>query len=222
MTLAASVLLVLVACSTDNPTTTGPTTSGTDGTGSLGTVTELPAPPTAEPSDGGVESRTTYPFGVPSSAVTINHPAPAPNLPRLVAVYVGDHPEGDPAFQRVSFYFRGGFPTYRFQFVPTIVQDATGDPIPLDAAYALSVVFVGAQAHDDDGDSTVAESPSRPIGFSALRDLAAAGDFEGQVSYGIGVIEAGDSPAAIRVGELERPDNAGGSFFVVYFDVRAG
>jgi hypothetical protein len=85
--------------------------------------------------------------------------------------------------------------------------------------YYLSVVFVGAQAHDDAGDSTVAETPGRPVGFSGLRDYASAGDYEGYVSYGLGLAGASGQPA-IRAGELKRPDDAGGFFFVIHFDVR--
>jgi hypothetical protein len=187
-----------------------------------GTVTGLPTPPTSEPPGDGEEYRVTYPFGVPTSTVTVSNPAAAPDLPRLVAVYAADHPEGSPAYQRVSFYFRGAFPSYRFGYVPTIVQDATGDPVSLDGGYFLSLVFDGAQAHDDTGNSTVARTPARPLDYSALLDLAPAGDFEGQVSYGLGVAEAGDSAPAVRLGELKRPDGSGGYFFVVHVDVRAG
>jgi hypothetical protein len=140
----------------------------------------------------------------------------------LVGVYVGDHPEGDPAYQRISFYFRGDFPSYRFGYVPAITEDATGDPVALDGSYFLNVVFDGAQAHDDtSGASTVVETPDRPVGMSRLEDYADAGDFEGYVTYGIGVAAAGGHEPGIRVGELKRPDGAGDFFYVVYVDVRA-
>jgi hypothetical protein len=216
---AAAALLALTACSPGAQPPSGPSPSGTDGTPSLGTVS-LPPPPSSEPPDDGLDYRVTYPFGVPTSTVTITNPDSAPNLPRLVGVYTGDHPEGDPAYQRVSFYFRGGFPSYRFEYVPGIVQDATGDPVPLDGSHFLSVVFVGAQAHDDSGNSTVVAAPGRPVGLSRLRDVAPAGDFEGQLSYGLGFASGSGGQPPIRAGELRRPDGAGGFFSVVHVDVR--
>jgi hypothetical protein len=95
--------------------------------------------------------------------------------------------------------------------------------VKLDGAYFLNVVFTGALAHDDTtGKSTVVKTPARPVGMSALLDYATAGDFEGYVTYGVGVAEAGDSAPAIRSGELKRSDGAGGFFYVVHFDVRVG
>ena len=137
---AAATLLVVAGCSPDAAPPSGPTTSGSNGSGSLGTVTELPPPPTSEPPGDGEEYRVTYPFGLPSSTVEVTNPDTAPDLPRLVAVYAADHPEGSPAYQRVSFYFRGAFPSYRFGYVPTIVQDGSGEPVALDGGYFLSVV----------------------------------------------------------------------------------
>src|SRR5262245_27007818 len=73
------------------PTTTATTTIGVD-------PGSAPPPPTSEPPGDGVEYRVTYPFAVPSSPVTMSQPwtppiadPPAPPLPYLVGVYVGNH-----------------------------------------------------------------------------------------------------------------------------------
>jgi hypothetical protein len=219
-----AALVTLVGCTSGGVPTPGTSSSAPGGasptpggTGTIGTA----APPTAEPSGDGVEYQVTYQFAVPNSEVSITNPSTAPNLPRLVAVYAADHPEGNPTYQRISFYFRGAFPSYRFHYVSGIVQDGSGEPVALAGTYFLSVVFDGAQAHDDGAASTVAESPTRPVNLSGLRDYAPAGDFEGQVSYGLGVNGSGGNPA-IRSGELKRPDGAGDFFYVVHFDVRTG
>ncbi len=173
----------------------------------------------------------SYPFGVPSSPVTVSQSVtppifapPAPALPYLVGVYVGNHPEGSPAYQRISFYFRGAFPSYRFSYVPTVVQDGSGNPISLLGNSFLSIVFNPAQAHDNAGASTIAETPTNPIGFTNLKSYAFAGDYEGYVSYGLGIQVApgSDQVLKIRAGELKRPDSAGGFFYVVHFDVQTG
>jgi hypothetical protein len=185
----------------------------------------------SEPPGDGIEYHVSYGFAVPSPAVTINHPItppiaapPAPPLPYLVGVYVGNHPEGSPPYQRISFYFRGTFPSYRFGYVPNIVNDGSGTPVNLQGNAFLSIVFIDAQAHNNAGASTVAATPPNPIGFPNLKNYAPAGDFEGHVSYGLGiqVAPASDQVLKIRAGELKRPDGAGGFFYVVHFDVQTG
>jgi hypothetical protein len=229
-----TVLFVLAGCA---PTTGtgGPNATATGATPGASSASAPPAtvapPPASEPPDDGIEYRVTYAFAVPSPAVTINHtitppiaPPPAPPLPYLVGVYVGNHPEGSPAYQRISFYFRGTFPSYRFGYVPGIVNDGSGTPVALQGNAFLSIVFIDAQAHDNNGASTVVATPPNPIGFTNLKSYAKAGDFEGRVSYGLGiqVAQGSDQVLKIRAGELKRPDGAGGFFYVVHFDVQTG
>jgi hypothetical protein len=213
----AGVLVGLAGCTPSSQPPPGPSVSAPDGTPSLGTA----PPPASESPDDVVAYEVTYGFAVPTSTVTITNTSP--QRAYLVGVYVGDHRgEGDPRFQRISFYFRGGFPSYRFGYVPQITQDGSGDPVVLEGTYFLSVVFDDAQAHDDaTGASTVVKAPDRPLGFSRLLDYASAGDFEGQVSYGLGVAASRDGRPLILTGELTRADRAGGFFYVVHVDVHA-
>ena len=209
-------------------TTTTSSDGSTTGTGTQGTVAP---PPASEPPGDGIEYRVSYAFAVPSSPVTVSHPftppiapPPSPPLPYLVGVYVGNHPEGSPAYQRISFYFRGTFPSYRFGYVPKVVSDGSGAPVSLMGNSFLSIVFTTAQAHDNAGASTVLKTPPNPIGFTNLKSYAPAGDFEGYVSYGLGIQVApgSDQVLKIRAGELKRPDGSGGFFYVVHFDVQTG
>ena len=92
-----------------------------------------PRPAGAARTGDGVEYRVTYGFAVPSepgdNRARVRPPIaqpPAPPLPYLVGMYVGNHPEGNPAYQRISFYFRGAFPSYRFQYVPQVIQRRRG------------------------------------------------------------------------------------------------
>ena len=66
--------------------------------------------------------------------------------------------------------------------------------------------------------------PSTNIGFANLRSWGFAGDFEGHVTFGLGIQVAPGSDQAlpIRAGELKRPDGSGGFFYVVHFDVQNG
>ncbi len=227
-----TALFVLAGCApttgTGGPTTTA---SSPGATSAAPAPTTLAPPPASEPADDGVEYRVSYAFAVPSPTVTITHTIsppiaapPAPPLPYLVGVYVGNHPEGSPQYQRISFYFRGTFPSYRFGYVPGIVNDGSGTPVTLQGNAFLSVVFVDAQAHDNNGASTVLATPPNPIGFTNLKSYARAGDFEGYVTYGLGIQAApgSDQVLKIRAGELKRPDGSGGFFYVVHFDVQTG
>lgn len=201
------------------------------------TLPSAPSSPTAsapsadDPTADGPGYRVTYDWVVPGNRVTIPHevhapiaPAPALPLPSLVAVYVGDHPEADPSYQRISFYFRGAFPEYNLQYVRSLMAEGSGTTIPLEGNGVLRVGFVSAQAHDNAGASTVQETPKNPIGFQNLKSYGFAGDFEGHVTYGLGVQVApnSDQVLQIRAGELEKPDGGGGLFYVVHVDIQTG
>jgi hypothetical protein len=173
----------------------------------------------------------TYEWAVPSNQVTIPHavqapiaPAPALPLPHLVAIYVGDHQETNPRYQRISFCFRGGFPEYNFQYVPSLTAEGSGAVIALEGNSVLRVGFVSAQAHDNAGATTVKVAPKNPIGFHNLKSYAFAGDYEGYVTYGLGIQVApnSDQVLQIRAGELTKPDGAGGTYYVIRVDVQNG
>ncbi len=230
--LGGVVALALAGCSTTGtPTPTGSASaSGQLTFRTVITPTTPVPPPVSEPAPG-AEYKETYGFAVPSSPVTIQHtvtpPIAGPNdppLPYLVGIYVGDHPEGSPKYQRISFYFRGAFPGYRFSYVASVLSQAQGTPVALPGNAKLSVVFLSAQAHDNAGATTLLARPDNPIGYHNLKGYASAGDFEGSVAYGLGIQTAANSDQAlpIRTGELKKPDGAGGFYYVVHFDVQTG
>jgi hypothetical protein len=213
------VLLVAVAVVAGCASQTGnpPASSGsTPAPTSTGGSTGGPAP-TTEPPDTGGDYRVSYDWAVPSGTVEIKNNSPS-GQPTLVAIYVGNHPEGSPAYQRISYYFHGGFPSYRFGYVPSVVSDAKGDVVPLPGNAFLRIVFVGANAHTDSGASSITAAPPATIGFQNLKGYAPAGDFEGYVTYGLGLQVApnSDQVLKIRVGELHKPDGS----YVVHFDVQ--
>jgi hypothetical protein len=232
----ATAALALGACNqgagsgTATPSTPAPAAT-TPGSGSLGEASEPPPPPTREPTASGLEYRVSYNWGVPSDEVVVEHPLTAPiapppalPLPHLVAIYAADHPEGNPRYQRISFYFRGQFPSYNFQYVREVLSEGPGTPIPLQGNAFLRVGFVDAQQHNNAGATTVKTQPRNPIGFNNLKSYGLAGDFEGHVTYGLGIQVApnSDQVLKIRAGELKKPDGSGGFYYVVHFDVQTG
>jgi hypothetical protein len=53
----------------------------------------------------------------------------------------------------------------------------------------IQLVFTPAQAHDDDGNSTIDSPPVEPVdvGFAALGSYVLNGDFEGYLSVALGL-----------------------------------
>jgi hypothetical protein len=181
------------------------------------------APPAVEPAAEATDHRVTYDWAAPSELVTVEHPATAP-IPHLVAIYAGNHSDEEPPYQRLAFYFREGFPEYNLQYVPSVSDVGTGEAISLAGNAFLQVGFINAQAHDDAGESTISVAPDDSIGFQNLKSYGSAGDFEGHVTYGVGLQVApnSDQVLLVRAGELTKSDGAGGTFYVVYVDIQAG
>jgi hypothetical protein len=115
--------------------------------------------------------------------------------PELVAVEIAER-EG---YDRVLFSFEGSMPGYRVRYVPQ-VSDAAGQQLPLRGEAFVEVTFEPAQARDPDGTPTFSAAPLTPQS-QALRHVRLAGDFEGQVRFGLGVAGRG----GFRVSELRNP-----------------
>ena len=200
-----ALLLVLTACT---PTTPQPSESNQPPSPSA-TATASPSasPPvtgdadeTAPPLPGDkvISSTITHDWSVPGPTTPFHTdhqnpvpiaPPPAAPLPTLYAIGAGQHPSDTPPYDQLSFRFSGGFPSYDVEVVPELVSDGSGLPIPMPGTGTiLEVTFRGAQAHTADGTaSTVTSAPAPAIGYKALTSYAPSGDFEGVLSYGIGV-----------------------------------
>lgn len=218
------VLLAAAACSTgrDGATSapsTAPAPSATPAVTAPGTTPPATVQPTATPTQAAGDWHVTYGWAVPSSPARVTHtvqvpvtPAPGEPLPVLVQIQVGDHPaEG---FGRVTFAFRGPTPSYEIGYVARVRSDGSGAPVSLPGNAFLSVRFNPAQGHDSSGRTTVS-APPRTVGYPTLRGWAPAGDFEGYLSFGLGLQTTG-SRLPVRLAESTRPDGT----HVVSVDVR--
>jgi hypothetical protein len=89
---------------------------------------------------------------------------------------------------RVAFRFLGGAPGWRAGYVQREVADGSGQAIPLEGRAYFSVTFTPAHASDlkPPFSPTAAERTLTPR-LAIVREIKPAGDFEGYVSFGIGL-----------------------------------
>ena len=111
-----------------------------------------------------------------------------------------------PGYDRVVFEFaEDSVPGYHVEYTTKPVRRCgSGDPVTVAGAGKLVVRFEPAQAHDERGNSTIAER-ERTLGLPAAKDMKLICDFEGQVEWVMGVVAAGpyrvlDSPGGGRGG----------------------
>lgn len=209
------------ASATETATTSATATPSPTGSATPSASATLPpdSDETAAPQNGDrvISSTVTHDWASPSAAApfTTTHrnpvplaPPPAEPLPTLYTIGAGQHPSDSPPYDQLSFRFNGAFPSYDISFVPELLADGSGLPVPMPGTGAIvKVVFRGAQAHTADGKaSTIKSSPAPSIGYRALTSYAPAGDFEGVLSYGIGVGRPGTTvpPTKVRVYEVEK------------------
>jgi hypothetical protein len=150
-----------------------------------------------------------------------------PPVPELVQIGVGDHPRdpGERPYNRISFTFTTAFPSYRFEFTDQLAADPSNQPIPLAGLGTFKIVFTQAQAHTADGSrSSIVAQPDRRLGLARVVDYARAGDFEGVLSYGVGIawpIPHSNPQIQVRVYEVERVGTDGRYLYTVAFDIDA-
>jgi hypothetical protein len=98
----------------------------------------------------------------------------------LTAIRTGQHP----GYDRAVFEFRGGVPGYHVEYVTEVRADASGKLVPLAGHAFLHLVFRPSSAYQTyHGPATL-----RP-GLPSLLQVSAAGDFEGYLSFGLGLSE---------------------------------
>jgi hypothetical protein len=88
-------------------------------------------------------------------------------------------------FDRFVIRARFATPGYRVRFVRRIVSDGSGLPVPLQGTKRIRVLIPNARGHTQGGQNLlpVVRTPLCPN----LRQVKLAGDFEGQVTFGLGL-----------------------------------
>lgn len=162
---------------------------GSTSAGSLGGA-QSPAPAATAPSATSPAPSTATPR--PTVAPTGKPSTPAQACSQagtyLTAVRTGEHS----GYDRVVFQFSKELPGYTVGRVQAVYSDPKGSPVPLAGQSYLRVVFHGTSA--------VCPQPPHPIYtgpavltpyYPELLTVSAAGDFEGVLSFGIGLAAQG-------------------------------
>ncbi len=240
-TFAAVLLVMLAACGGQpgQPAAQPSPSASTSAAAPSRAATPSQAPTPGQPSSGTaspaqsarvLSSRIAYPWHWPndvSAPGRVTHAPAVPPVPELVRISVGSHPaeSGEPPFNRMSFAFTTAFPGYRFEFASKLVSDPGGKVIPLDGLGVLEIVFTRAQAHTADGTrSSVISQPAPRIGYQRMADYAQGGDFEGVLTYGIGItwpIPHSNPQFAVRAYEVETVTASGQHRYTVAIDIDA-
>jgi hypothetical protein len=166
----------------------GTTQAGSPGAAkSPAPASSTPAPRTPVPSP----SPTGQPGGTSRACAQPGH--------YLTAVTVGEHA----GFDRVVFQFSGGLPAVTAERVPAVYADPKGTPVALAGQSYLHVVFRGASATCPQPLQRTWAGPSvlTPY-YPQLLTVSAAGDFEGYLSFGLGLAARG----SYHVSTLTGPD----------------
>ena len=117
----------------------------------------------------------------------------------LTSVSTGQHN----GYDRVVFQFSGGRPVVTASRVATVYADPKGTPVPLAGQSYLRVIFRGASGVCPPSAQRTWTGPSvlTPY-YQQLLTVSAAGDFEGYLSFGIGLAARG----SYHVSTLAGPD----------------
>ena len=161
--------------------------AGLVGLAACGTTVQPANQATPARSPAATSSRT--PPTASTSPATTPAPTAAPSACRAPGAYLTAIRAGQGSgYDRVVFEFSGGLPRYRAGYVTTVLQDPKGTPVPLAGQVFLRVVFRGASSWCNEPPHRTYSGPAALTPFyPALLAVSAAGDFEGYLSFGVGL-----------------------------------
>jgi len=103
----------------------------------------------------------------------------------LVAIRAAHHPDYD----RVVFEFTGPVPAQRdVGYVPELIGDPSGLPVPVAGDAILQVRMAPARGHNDNGNVTYGPT-RRTYALPNVIQVVNSGDFEGVLTFGIGLAQ---------------------------------
>ena len=120
-------------------------------------------------------------FGLPPFTTAPKASGGSGGQAEVFGVATGCHP----TFDRFVVRARFGTPRYDVRYVTRIIADGSGQPVPLRGTKRIRVVIRNARGHTEGGTNLLpaVRTPLCPN----LRQVKTAGDFEGVVTFGLGL-----------------------------------
>src|SRR5215218_2396990 len=120
-------------------------------------------------------------FGLPPFTTAPKSSPGSGGQAELFGVATGCHP----TFDRFVIRARFGTPSYDVRYVKRIVADGSGRPVALRGTKRIRVVIRNSRGHTNGGTNLLpgVRTPLCPN----LRQIKTAGDFEGIVTFGLGL-----------------------------------
>jgi hypothetical protein len=169
--------------------------------GSSATATSTAATTTAGgPTDTTGPATTTASAGwTTATKAGTNNPKVPEDMPMLVAIRTGSHD----GYDRVVLEFRNDLPSWRVGYVDEVTSES-GATVPLEGSASLFVQVDPAWAHDQNTppyEATYTGPRSLTPGYPTLRQVRWVDEFEGHLTFGIGL----QRQVGFRVVELRGP-----------------
>lgn len=127
-------------------------------------------------------------LGLPAAAAGLppfgTAPRSAPGTPPTAEVFATSA-ACHATFDRFVIRTRGGTAAYAVRYVKRIVEDGSGDVVRLKGRKRLRIVLRDARAHSAGGTQLIPKVRTPLCGN--LRQVKLAGDFEGVVTFGLGL-----------------------------------
>ena len=121
-------------------------------------------------------------FGLPSFSTAPKHAAGTGMQAEISHLRVGCHA----TFDRFVVRARFGQPEYDVRYVRRIIADGSGNTVHLEGKKRLRIVLQRSRAHSDQTGTGLVPNVKTPH-CPNLRQVKTAGDFEGVVTFGLGL-----------------------------------
>jgi hypothetical protein len=125
---------------------------------------------------------TAVAFGLPPFSTAPKHAAGTGMQAEISHLRVGCHANFDRFVVRARF----GQPEYDVRYVRRIIADGSGHTVHLLGKKRLRIVLQNSRAHSDQDGSALVPNVKTPL-CPNLRQVKTAGDFEGVVTFGLGL-----------------------------------
>jgi hypothetical protein len=149
-------------------------------------------------------SSTSTPAGGPACPANTKDQTAAAQAPRAEMTDLRTGRQD--GFDRVVFEFTGTSPGFKAGYVDKpVTQDGSGAAVALDGDYAIEVRMENASGYHFDGDKSgptyTGAARVRPGGTAQVVEVVRTGDFEGYLTWAIGVKDK----VGFRVSRLDGP-----------------